>query len=55
MTHQALNDKSCEGVRHTKYPVFSVQYHPEASAGPQDSNYLFDEFMAMMDKEEAHA
>lgn len=55
MTHQALNDKSCEGVRHTKYPVFSVQYHPEASAGPQDSNYLFDEFLAMMEKESAHA
>ncbi len=55
MTHQALNDKSCEGVRHTKYPVFSVQYHPEASAGPQDSNYLFDEFVEMMDKENAHA
>lgn len=55
MTHQALNDKSCEGLRHTKYPCFSVQYHPEASAGPQDSNYLFDEFIAMMDKEEAHA
>lgn len=55
MTHQALNDKSCEGVRHTKYPVFSVQYHPEASAGPQDSNYLFDKFVEMMEKENAHA
>lgn len=42
MTHQALNDKSVEGVRHTKYPIFSVQYHPEASPGPEDSNYLFD-------------
>ena len=34
MTHQALNDKSVEGVRHSKYPIFSVQYHPEASPGP---------------------
>lgn len=51
MSHQALNDKSVEGVRHTKYPVFSVQYHPEAAPGPEDSNYLFDQFMAMMEKE----
>ncbi|MBB5182588.1 carbamoyl-phosphate synthase small subunit [Catenisphaera adipataccumulans] len=57
MTHQALNDHSCEGVRHKKYPIFSVQYHPEASAGPQDSQYLFDEFITMMEKEkeEDHA
>ena len=53
MTHQALNDKSVEGVRHTKYPVFSVQYHPEASPGPDDSNYLFDQFMELMEKEHA--
>ena len=53
MTHQALNDKSVEGVRHTKYPVFSVQYHPEASPGPEDSNYLFDQFMELMEKEHA--
>lgn len=49
MSYQALNDKSCEGVRHTKYPVFAVQYHPEANAGPQDANYLFDEFMELID------
>ena len=53
MTHQALNDKSVEGVRHTKYPVFSVQYHPEASPGQEDSNYLFDQFMELMEKEHA--
>ena len=53
MTHQALNDKSVEGVRHTKYPVFSVQYHPEASPGPEDSNYLFDQFMELREKEHA--
>ena len=51
MTHQALNDKSVEGVRHTKYPIFSVQYHPEASPGPEDSNYLFDQYMELMEKE----
>ena len=50
MTHQALNDKSVEGVRHSKYPIFSVQYHPEASPGPEDSNYLFDQFMELMEK-----
>ena len=55
MSYQALNDKSCEGVRHTKYPVFAVQYHPEANAGPQDSNYLFDKFIELIDKEERHA
>lgn len=51
MTHQALNDKSCEGVRHTQYPVFSVQFHPEANAGPEDSKDLFDQFIALMNAE----
>ena len=45
VTHIALNDKTNEGVRHKKYPCFSVQYHPEASPGPEDANYLFDEFV----------
>ena len=53
MTHQALNDKSVEGVRHKQYPVFSVQYHPEAAPGPEDANYLFDAFMELMEKETA--
>ena len=53
MTHQALNDRSVEGVRHTRYPVFSVQYHPEAAPGPEDANYLFDQFMELMEKENA--
>jgi len=44
-----LNDKTLEGMRHKKYPIFSVQYHPEASPGPHDSDYLFDEFIEMMD------
>jgi len=55
MTHQALNDKSCEGIRHLDADCFAVQYHPEANAGPQDSNYLFDQFIAMMEKEEDNA
>jgi len=49
VTHIALNDKTNEGVRHKKYPCFSVQYHPEASPGPEDANYLFDEFVEMME------
>ena len=49
VTHIALNDKTNEGVRHKKYPCFSVQYHPEASPGPEDANYLFDEFIKMME------
>ena len=48
LTHIAINDRSCEGVRHKKYPVFTVQYHPEASPGPHDPNYLFDQFIDNM-------
>ncbi|QCS52197.1 carbamoyl phosphate synthase small subunit [Priestia flexa] len=48
VTHIALNDGTVEGVKHTKYPAFTVQYHPEASPGPEDANGLFNEFMELM-------
>ena len=48
-THINLNDSTLEGMRHTTLPVFSVQYHPEASAGPHDSSYLFEEFRRSME------
>lgn len=48
-THVNLNDMTLEGLAHSRLPVFSVQYHPEASAGPHDSQYLFQEFRRLMD------
>lgn len=50
ITHTNLYDQTNEGLRHKKYSVMSVQYHPEASPGPNDSKYLFDEFMNMIKK-----
>lgn len=47
-THLNLNDNTVEGIRLKNSPAFSVQYHPEASPGPHDARYLFDEFVAMM-------
>jgi len=48
ISHINLNDRSIEGIRHKELPIMAVQYHPEASPGPQDSYYLFDEFVEMM-------
>lgn len=48
LTHINLNDRTLEGFRHRYLPLFAVQYHPEASPGPHDSLYLFDEFVRLM-------
>jgi carbamoyl-phosphate synthase small subunit len=50
ITHVNLNDDSIEGIRLKNRPVFSVQYHPEATPGPHDSRYLFDEFIELVKK-----
>ncbi|WP_099158017.1 carbamoyl phosphate synthase small subunit [Virgibacillus ndiopensis] len=61
ITQIALNDNTVEGIKHLKYPAFSVQYHPESSPGPEDTNHLFDQFLQMIhqtkakDEEEAYA
>jgi carbamoyl-phosphate synthase small subunit len=48
VTHRSLNDGTVEGLAHRKVPAYSVQYHPEASAGPHDSHYLFRRFFDSM-------
>jgi carbamoyl-phosphate synthase small subunit len=48
ITHRNLNDETVEGMRHESLPIFSVQFHPEASPGPNDSGHLFDRFMELM-------
>ena len=50
ITHLNLNDASIEGIRVKDKPAFSVQYHPEATPGPHDSRYLFDEFIGLIEK-----
>jgi carbamoyl-phosphate synthase small subunit len=50
ITHVNLNDQSIEGIKIKDKPAFSVQYHPESTPGPHDSRYLFDEFIAMMNR-----
>ena len=53
ITHRNLNDNTIAGVRHKELNAFSVQYHPEASAGPHDSSYLFDQFQNSLDQQVA--
>ena len=55
ITHINLNDNTVEGLRFTDRSVFSVQYHPEACAGPYDARYLFDEFVEMIAKKKEDA
>jgi carbamoyl-phosphate synthase small subunit len=49
-----LNDQTVEGIRHKKYPILSVQHHPEAAPGPHDAQYLFKHFIEMMESSKSH-
>ena len=51
LTHRNLLDNTAEGVESKEYKLFSVQYHPESAPGPQDSSYLFDKFISLMNAE----
>ncbi|HWR55598.1 MAG TPA: glutamine-hydrolyzing carbamoyl-phosphate synthase small subunit [Negativicutes bacterium] len=54
VTQLNLNDHTVEGIKHKTLPVFAVQYHPEASPGPDDAAFLFDRFIALMQQERGH-
>jgi carbamoyl-phosphate synthase small subunit len=53
ITHINLNDQTLEGMRHKKLPLFSVQFHPESSPGPHDADYLFGNFVKLMESQRA--
>ena len=55
LTHMNVNDKTVEGFRHNTLPLLSIQYHPEAAPGPEDSAYIFDDFIKMMKKGTSNA
>ena len=55
VSHINLNDQTCEGVEHIHAPIFTVQYHPEVHPGPQDTSYLFDQFIDLMDEKKGGA
>ena len=50
VSHYNANDKTCEGIEYKKIPAFTVQFHPEACAGPLDTSYLFDRFFRLIEK-----
>ena len=50
VSHVNVNDNTCEGLRYKGKRIFTVQFHPEASPGPQDTEYLFDKFLEMVDE-----
>ncbi len=50
VSHVHLNDGTCEGLRHRELPIFTIQYHSEASPGPRDDRYLFERFLGLVEE-----